>query len=93
MSGRPRSSGVKKAWGLGTPAELELLGVVFDAGNYSESAATTEVVDACKGICDLVGYDAFEAQSTLRQFIRYRNDWNNNWNNIAQAAIYNLTTA
>jgi len=81
----------KRAWAHGTLAELEMLGIVYEAGARRDiTAITRSVVEHCKEIRDSVGADAFPVFSTRRQFERYLDWWKGPWADIAKAAAQEL---
>lgn len=81
------ATGEARAWALGTLAELELLGSVYDAG-YDTAQAIEVIAQACRDIVEAVGSEAFAVASTRRQFERYLNDWKHErWRQQAQAAF------
>ena len=87
------ATGEKKAWALGTLAELELLGAVYMGTGFDKPAAVTEVKKLCQQICDSVEDNAFPVFSTRRQFERYRDYWTRDrkvWQEIAEIAINTL---
>jgi len=83
------ASGERRAWALGTLAELELLGVIYDKPNFDATRARDAIQRMCRELCDLVGKDAFPVSSTRRQFQRYRTTWSrrDDWDELATAAI------
>ncbi len=82
------ATGLTRAWALGTLAELELLGSVYEAGTHDVAAASQRVADACREIVQLTGADSFAVSSTRRQFDRYLKDWDHDrWRGQAQAAV------
>lgn len=81
------AQGEARAWALGTLAELELLGVVYDP-QFDRQRASAEIVRKCRELCEVVDKDSFHVDSTRRQFRRYQNEWNSTlWNALAQAAL------
>jgi hypothetical protein len=81
------ATGEKKAWALGTLAELELLGVVY-ARAFDAAQAKAEIVRLCRELCAVVGRDAFPVSSTRRQFLRYQQQWQRDrWDDLAKAAV------
>jgi hypothetical protein len=82
------ATGEKKAWALGTLAELELLGAVYCGAIFDPDAAKKEIVKHCRDLVDAVGKDAFPVASTRRQFMRYLRIWpRESWNALAKHAI------
>jgi hypothetical protein len=82
------STATDLAWAHGTLAELELLGSVYNAGNYSVKKAGESIVYHCKQICALATKDTFPIFSTQRQFQRYLDHWPRpQWTDLAQTAI------
>ena len=86
----PATSGEDKAWALGTLAELELIGSIYDA-NYQASRAQEKIVAHCNDMCAEVASDAFVLFSTRRQFSRYIEYWPRaQWIDLARAAVKTL---
>ncbi len=86
-----KSIGSAKAWAHGTLAELIMLAKYHIP---AEAIRTTksEVQKHCQAIVRLMGEDAFEVESTRRQFKRYIDYWPNpDWNVIAKAAVAALS--
>ncbi len=86
------SSGEARAWALGTLAELDLLGSVYQARGFKIGEATQRVAERCRQIVDSVGAQAFAVASTERQFQRYLKNWPHaRWKRLAEAAVQALT--
>jgi tetratricopeptide (TPR) repeat protein len=82
------ATGEKRAWALGTLAELELLGAVYGGPAFDAGDARKEIVKHCRDLVDAVGKDAFAVASTRRQFMRYLRIWpRESWNALADHAI------
>lgn len=82
------ATGEKRAWALGTLAELELLGAVYGSPTFDRGKAQDVIVEHCRGLVDAVGKDAFPVASTRRQFMRYLRMWpRESWNGLAEHAI------
>jgi hypothetical protein len=86
------SSPSAQAWAHGTIAELEMLGL----HHRSDQKATEEevrrrVVEHCKQIVALMGEQSFHVASTRRQFQRYVDYWQGQWEHIAKAAVAALS--
>jgi hypothetical protein len=86
-----KATGEDRAWALGTLAELELLGVVYDAGAFNEADARKKIESFCREIVDMLGKESFAVASTRRQFERYRTIWKREaWNALAKCATETL---
>ena len=73
---------------LGTLAELEVLGAIYGGPMFDREHAKDTVAQYCTSLCEAVGYDAFPAFSTRRQFQRYLEYWDSaKWHDLAQAAL------
>jgi hypothetical protein len=82
---------VTRAWAHGTLAELDMLGIVYEAeGRRDMDAITRSVREHCRDIRDSLGADAFPVFSTRRQFERYVEWWKGSWTDIARAAVQEL---
>jgi hypothetical protein len=82
------TSGDTRAWALGTLAELELLGAVYDGTNFDRTAVKNQINQICRDLWEEVGKDSFPVASTRRQFLRYRDIWTSSlWNDLAQSGI------
>lgn len=81
------ATGTARAWALGTIAELELLGSVYDAA-HDGTQASSRIAQLCREIVEAVGAESFAVGSTRRQFERYLNDWDHDrWRPLALAAV------
>ncbi|MDM0001830.1 CHAT domain-containing protein [Variovorax sp. J22P240] len=82
------ATGLPRAWALGTLAELELLGSVYEATAHDPNSASARITDACREIVQLTGGNSFAVSSTRRQFERYLKDWKHErWRKQAEAAL------
>jgi hypothetical protein len=80
-----------RAWGHGTLAELDMLGIVYQAeGRRDMDAITRSVREHCREIRDSLGAGAFPVFSTRRQFERYVEWWKGSWTDIARVAVQEL---
>lgn len=88
---RAAAAGEARAWALGTLAELDLLGTVYQT-EHDAKTARERISRGCAEIVQLCGAGSFQVESTLRQFQRYRMVWDHlRWRDHAQAAIDALT--
>ena len=79
--------GESRVWALGTLAELELLGAVYNGGAFDVVEAGKRITTLCRDLCDSAGRDTFAVFSTRRQFLRYRELWPRDcWNKLAEMA-------
>ncbi len=86
------SAGEARAWALGTLAELDLLGSVYQGRGYKAGEAAQRVAESCRQIVESVGPQAFAVSSTRRQFQRYLKNWPHaRWQRLAEAAVQALT--
>ena len=82
------ATGLPRAWALGTLAELELLGSVYELAAHDPNSASERIAQACREIVQLTGPDSFAVSSTRRQFERYLKDWKrDSWRRLAEAAL------
>lgn len=81
-------TGEKRAWALGTLAELELLGAVYVGPTFDPGKAEGVIVELCRELVDAIGKDAFPVASTRRQFTRYLEIWpHESWKALAKRAV------
>lgn len=86
-----KSIGSAQAWARGTLAELTMLKKYHIRDEPSRNIKK-EVQEHCQAIVRLMGEDAFEVESTRRQFQRYIDYWPDpDWNVIAKAAVATLS--
>lgn len=80
--------GEARAWALGTLAELDLLGSVYQGRSFRPAEASGHIVQRCRELVDSVGAGAFAVASTRRQFERYLRFWaHERWRALAEAAV------
>ena len=90
---RDRMKGERQIWALSTLAELELLGAVYSP-TFEPRQAEAAIVELCTKLFDTVGQDGRPVTSTLRQFKRYLEVWDDaRWKKLAQAAVGVLENA
>jgi len=89
----------EQAWAHGTLAELEMISAYHKSeigvkARASIKRAKETVVGHCHEIVKLMGPKSFHVESTLRQFQRYVDYWDDDrWNDIAKAAVNALSGA
>jgi hypothetical protein len=82
-----------QAWAHGTLAELEMIGMYHKAEASAQSLSSIErtkevVISHCREIVKLMGSKSFHVESTMRQFQRYVDYWDDpRWNEVAKAAV------
>jgi hypothetical protein len=83
------ATGTGLAWACGTLLELEMLGVVFDAGRSPLQARIERLKEYCRVLTDAVdGSDPFPIESTRRQFQRYLDHWHRpEWDELARVVV------
>jgi hypothetical protein len=83
------ATGTGLAWACGTSLELEMLGVVFDAGRSPLQARIERLKEYCRVLTDAVdGSDPFPIESTRRQFQRYLDHWHRpEWDELARVVV------
>jgi hypothetical protein len=85
------ATGEARAWALGTLAELDLLGSVYET-THDAAVARGRIADYCREIVQIGGAGSFAVGSTKRQFERYLKAWDQErWRQHAEAAIAALT--
>ncbi|WP_411727243.1 CHAT domain-containing protein [Methyloglobulus sp.] len=83
-----KSTGLDRAWALGTLAELALLGMAHGGKSFGQKQAEEEITRYCAEMLTLLGPDAFAIISTKRQFKRYIRFWNREeWKDLPFVAL------
>lgn len=89
--GLSQPSAEDRAWAHGSLAELEMLRTYHEriGANTSRAAEIKErVLMHCAALVGFSGPSSFPAQSTRRQFTRYRDHWHRDeWKDVAAAAV------
>lgn len=78
-----------KAWAHATLAELDVLRVYHAPGDVeSGDKQRDELREHCAKVAALMGPESFHVGSTLRQFLRYRDNWHDSrWAPLVDQAI------